>query len=92
MPWRPRIDASKLKRENDRLAFALIRAPEELQTAERHRIGLEVMLNVRGQRIDTLTEQVDRLRQQNQKLDAECEHLAKMARLAPPVDATAAAK
>jgi hypothetical protein len=87
MPWGPRINPLKLKKENDRLAFQLIRAREDLQIAERHRVGLEVMLSVSEERIDALTTQVDRLRQQNKKLGAECEHLAEMIRSAPPVDA-----
>jgi hypothetical protein len=73
MPWRPRIDAQKLKRHNDALALRLLRVREELQTSERHRVGLEVLLDVRGERIDKLTATIDLLRQQNQKLDAECE-------------------
>ena len=49
---------------------------------------LELLLRERMERIDELTAQVDQLRHQNKKLDAEAEHLAAMLRCAPPqVDA-----
>jgi hypothetical protein len=69
------------------LAFALVRTREELQTKERHVVGLKVALSVRLKRIDQLTAQVDQLRAQNKRLDQENEHLAEMIRSAPPVDA-----
>jgi septal ring factor EnvC (AmiA/AmiB activator) len=84
---RPNRETLKLKRQNDELAFKLLRAKEALQTAERHRVGLEVMLDARLERIDKLTAQVDQLREQNRKLDQEAERLAEMIRFAPPVDA-----
>jgi len=80
VPWRPRIDARKLKRAHDELALRLLKVREELQTAERHRVGLEVLLNMRQERLDALTVQVEQLRRQNQKLDAEAEHLAAIIR------------
>jgi septal ring factor EnvC (AmiA/AmiB activator) len=80
MPWRPRIDVIKLKRECDRLAFQLLRVREQLRTKERCVTGLEIVLRERLGRIDDLTAQVDRLRHQNRKLDAECEHLAELFR------------
>jgi len=88
MNWQRRrsIDAKRLKKHNDALALELLRVKEELQTADRHRIGLEVLLDLRGEKIDKLSAQVDQLRRQNQKLDAECEHLVEMVRAAPPAN------
>jgi hypothetical protein len=80
MPWTPKINPKQLKKQHDELALRLLRVREELQTSERHRVGLEVLLDVRGERIDELIAQIDRLRQQNQKLDAEAEHLAQLFR------------
>jgi septal ring factor EnvC (AmiA/AmiB activator) len=80
MPWRPRPDVIKMKRECDRLAFQLLRLREQLQTSERYRTGMEVVMNARLERISKLTATVDLLRAQNKKLDAECEHLAEIVR------------
>ena len=87
MPWAPKLDARKIKQAHDALALRLLRVREELQTAERHRVGLEVLLVMRQERVDALTVQVDRLRQQNRRLDEENDRLVEMVRLAPPVDA-----
>jgi hypothetical protein len=54
-----------------------------LRTKERYATGLELVLRERLGKIDELTALVDRLRQQNKKLDAECEHLVEMVRFAP---------
>jgi hypothetical protein len=70
----------QLQRECDRLGFALVRAKQELQISERHVVGLKIALSARLKRIDQLTAQVDQLRQQNQKLDAEAEHLTAIIR------------
>ena len=87
MPWKPRVDVRKITRQNHELAIRLLRVREELQIAERHRVGLEVLLDVRLERIDELTAQIDRLRQQNRRLDEENDRLAEMMKLTPPVDA-----
>jgi predicted ArsR family transcriptional regulator len=75
MPWQSRPNPKLLKQANDRLSSALIKVREQLQVAERHRVGLEVLLDMRQERVDALTAQVEQLRRQNQKLDAEAEHL-----------------
>jgi hypothetical protein len=80
MPWGPKINPKQLQKRHDELALRLLRVREELQTSERHRVGLEVMLEVRGEKIDKLTAQVDRLRRENGKLDLEAEHLAQLFR------------
>jgi hypothetical protein len=45
-------------------------------------------LSTRLERIDELTGTIDRLREQNKRLDRENEHLAEMIRFAPPADTT----
>jgi hypothetical protein len=80
MPWAPKINPTQLKKQHDELALRLLRVREELQTSERHRLGLEVLLDLREEKIDELSAQVDRLRQQNKKLDDEAEHLAQLFR------------
>jgi uncharacterized coiled-coil protein SlyX len=92
MPWKPRIDAVQLKRKNDELAARLLRAKDELQAAERRRVGLEIALSVRGETIAELNGKLDRLRAQNRKLDLEAERLVDMIRFAPQLDAAMAAK
>jgi hypothetical protein len=65
MPWvRHTVNSRKLQQQNDRLTSALIQVREQLQIAERHRVGLEVLLSVRQERIDALTTQVEQLRRQ----------------------------
>ena len=62
MPWRPRIDAVRLKRLNDELTSRLLRTREQLQIAQRQGVGLKVMLTLREKKIDALTVEVQRLR------------------------------
>jgi hypothetical protein len=80
MPWRPKLDALKLQRKNDELMFQLVRVREQLQQKEGYLVGMGVLLDQRAERIDRLTVQIDQLRQQNKKLDAECEHLTEIVR------------
>jgi len=80
MPWRPKIDAVKLQRKNNELTFQLVRVREELRKKESHVVGLEILLDERGERVDKLTVQIEQLRRQNEKLNAECEHLAEIVR------------
>jgi hypothetical protein len=87
MPWHPKIDALELKRKNDELAFRLLRVREQLESSERRRVGLEIVLNARLTRIGELSGKFERLREQNRRLDQEAERLAEMVRLAPPIDA-----
>ena len=89
MPWRAsKPNATKLQHECDRLSVQLRQAREQLQIQERHRVGLEVMLDTRAERIDQLTAKLDQSRQQVRRLDEENERLAEMVRFTPPVDAT----
>jgi len=71
MPWRPKLDAKKLKKQNDELALQLLRTREQLQQKEGYLVGMEVLLDQRAERIDRLTVQVDKLRAQNKRLDQE---------------------
>jgi uncharacterized protein YccT (UPF0319 family) len=80
MPWKPRPDIIKLQQKNRELVLQLIRTREELQAAQHRHTGLQVLLDVRGQRIDALTVQVDRLQQEKKALDAEADHLAALFR------------
>ena len=66
----------------------LLRVREQLQKQERYATGLEIALSTRLERIDELTGTIDRLREQNKRLDRENEHLAEMIRFAPPADTT----
>jgi hypothetical protein len=84
MPWRPRINVTRLKQAHDELAHRLLRVREELQVAERHRVGLEIALSVRGEKIEELNGKLERARLEN---DCLVEMLA-----APPVDAMATVK
>ena len=89
MNWtrRTTIASQRLQKQKDSLALQLLRMREQLETAERYRIGMEVVMSARLERIDKLTAQIDQLRRQNQKLDAECERLVEMVKLEPPADA-----
>jgi hypothetical protein len=87
MPWRPNIDALKLKRKKDELALRLLRTQEQLQISERRRTGLEMILTARLNRISELNDRLERVRAQNRALDEECERLAEMVRFAPQLDA-----
>jgi hypothetical protein len=84
MPWQPRINVTRLKQAHDELARRLRTMREELQVSERHRIGLEIALSVRGEKIEELNGKLERDRLEN---DCLVEMLA-----APPVDAMAAVK
>ena len=79
-------------------AAELLRRARRQQTAARLRLlrerarpaigGLEQALHQRMERIDELIATIDKLREQNKRLDQEAEHLAQMV-AAPLVDADA---
>ena len=83
---RPATRELLLKRENDALALKLCRLQSELTSKQHYAERLEYLLHQRMERIDQLTAQVDQLRHQNKKLDAEAEHLAAII-AAPKLDA-----
>jgi hypothetical protein len=85
-------DARKLKRENDELGVKLVRLREALDTSERRRQTLEIVLTARLNRIGELNDRLERARAQNRQLDEENDRLAEMVRLAPPANAAMPAK
>src|SRR5262249_12527287 len=91
-PRRPSAETLELRRTNTALVCQLACARDEIRKKESHLTGLEVLLNLRLKRIDKLTVQIEQLRMQNQNLDAECERLVEMVRLAPAIDAAMAPK
>ena len=83
-----RAELQLLLKENDGLRTEIVRLRREIENREGAVGRLELLLRERMERVDELTAQVDQLRHQNKKLDAEAEHLAAMLRCAPPqVDA-----
>ena len=87
MPWPRRrlgLDTLKLQRENDGLKTTIVCLRRELENREGAAGRLEVLMRERSARIDELTGTIDRLREQNKRLDQENEHLVEMVRL-PPV-------
>jgi cell division protein FtsB len=75
MPWpkRPNIDVLTLQRENDGLRTTIVCLKREIENKVGHVQRLEALLCSRLQKIDELTAQVDQLRQQNRRLDAEAQ-------------------
>jgi hypothetical protein len=69
-----------LLKENDGLRTEIVRLRHQLTTKQHYAGRLECLLRERMERIDQLVAQVDQLRHQNKKLDAEAEHLAEMVR------------
>jgi hypothetical protein len=72
------LDATKLQREVEILSIKLLRANAELRMKTIYASRLEMLVHERCAMIDALHGRIDQLRQQNQKLDAEAEHLAQM--------------
>lgn len=83
MPWAIKIDAVKLKRQNEELIAKLIRTRAALEVSERRRLGMEIILTARLTRICELSGKLDQLRAQNKRLDA-AERLVEMVKLTPP--------
>jgi len=76
---RTRFDI-ELRREIDGLNTKICCLRHQFENREGTVGRLELLLRERLTRIDNLTAQVDQLRQQNHKLDAECEHLVEIVR------------
>ena len=84
MPWPKRSPAAvQLKQHNAALALQLLRLREQLTNKEHYAGGLEVLIRERLARIDELSATIDRLRDQNKKLNQENEHLAAMLKHEP---------
>jgi hypothetical protein len=70
-----------LQQENSALKTTIVCLRRELETKGGHVDRLKFLLSERLNRIDQLNATIDRLRDQNRKLDAENEHLVEMVRL-----------
>jgi len=77
----PKIKMWEPTRRRDALGSQLVRLQIELADKMRYAARLEVLLRTRTKRIDELTGTVERLREQNRRLDQEAERYAEMIRL-----------
>jgi len=80
MNWKPR-PIEPLQRQNDELRTAIVVLRREVEIREGHVGRLQFLLRQRLNKIDQLNAVIDRLREQNRRLDAEAEHYAEMVRL-----------
>ena len=81
--WRTRGNIAKLEHEIDALKTVVIRLRREVETKQGANGRLKLLLRERLARIDELTGTIDRLRDQNRRLDEEADRLAEMVRLSP---------
>jgi chromosome segregation ATPase len=82
MPWKP-APVTDLQRQVDALQFKLVRLNRELSDKQQYASRLEYLMRERSKRIDELTGTIDRLREQNRRLDAEADRLCELVRLSP---------
>jgi septal ring factor EnvC (AmiA/AmiB activator) len=82
-PPKPTPAELQLRRENDGLKTTIICLRREIENKQGAVGRLETLLRERLTRIDQLTAQIDQLRHQNRRLDAENEHLVEIVRLPP---------
>ena len=75
-----RAELQLLLKENAGLRTEIVRLRSELTSKQQYASRLELLLRERMERIDELNAEVDQLRHENKKLDAEAEHLAEMVR------------
>jgi hypothetical protein len=86
MPWKPRAPTD-LQRQLDATQLKLLRANAELEHKTQCVQRLEILVAERNACIDALHGRIERLREQNRRLDEEADRLAEMIRFAPLVDA-----
>lgn len=79
-PPKPTPTELQLKRQIDGLTTTIICLRRDLKNKAEYVDRLEYLLRERTERIDGLTGMIERLREQNKKLDAENEHLVEMVR------------
>jgi hypothetical protein len=79
--WRSRPDATKLERNIEELRMAVIRLKHDLTNKAGYAERLEHLLRSRTERCDELANVIAVLRDQNRRLDQECDRLAEMVRL-----------
>ena len=77
----PKLRFWEPARRSEILGAQLIRLQEQLAAKTHHASNLEVLLRERLTRIDELANAVATLRDQNRRLDQECERLVEMVRL-----------
>ena len=76
---RSTIAGLQLQKANDGLRTEIVNLRHELTNKQGYAERLEVLLRERMERIDELTATIDQLRERNKRLEAEAEHLAKIA-------------
>jgi hypothetical protein len=69
-----------VERERDQLRTEVVRLKHDLAGKEQFLSRLQFLLRRRTETIDDLTGRLEQARAANQKLDAECEHLAQLAK------------
>jgi hypothetical protein len=79
MAWKPR-PLEPVERECDRLRTEVVRLKHDLESREQFLNRLQFLLRRRTETIDDLTGKLQQARAANQKLDAEREHLAQLAK------------
>jgi hypothetical protein len=79
-PPKPTPVEMQLKRQIDGLTTTIICLRRDLENKAGYAGRLEYLLRERTERIDGLTGVIERLREQNRKLDEENEHLVAMVR------------
>jgi hypothetical protein len=80
MNWKPR-PLEPLEQENNALKTTICCLRRELENKGGHVERLKFLLSERLTRIDQLNATIDRLREQNRRLDAEAERYAELVRL-----------
>jgi chromosome segregation ATPase len=78
--WKTRRDIAPLEQTIDQLRMDNIQLRHDLGNKQRHVGQLKTLLHQRTERIDELANVIATLRDQNQRLDQECDHLAEMIR------------
>jgi hypothetical protein len=79
MPWKPHA-LEPIERELDQLRTEVVRLKHDLEGKAQFLDRLQFLLRRRTETIDDLTGKLEAARAANQKLDAECEHLAQLAK------------
>ena len=77
MNWKSR-PLEPLEQENNALKTTICCLRRELENKGGHVARLKFLLGERLNKIDQLNATIDRLREQNRRLDAEAEHYAEM--------------
>ena len=76
--WRSRPDIAPLEHEIDALKTVVIQLRRDLTNKTGYATRLELVLRQRMERIDQLNGQLEQVREQNRRLDAEAEHYFQM--------------